>query len=353
MGGVDEGVGGVRVDLEAEVVAEGLAHGGDRGDVLARLDLQLDPGVPLLEVVPDDPDGLLDGVLDAHGHPRGHGIDDPAEIGLEGLAVELEPRVDDGHLERGLRHRVADDMAQMPADGLGGEVVDVEEDRSEPAAGDVDACGHILGGVERGDHRHRFAPPGDLSSIRVERRLDEVAVLLGLPHERGLERGDEGNGHLVEGDRDELHRPGSCFAVGTVEPDHQLRAPHVIGSQRSRSLVRWAEEATRPKGPTMNDYLRSLTARKQKWFGLKLPIKAALAAPVLHPLMRAVAPRVRGIKVGRLPAPDRPHRGGRSCRGGDFVLVDPFRARSPRSSTGARVGAPNLRTRSPSTSWSS
>lgn len=75
----------------------------------------------------------------------------------------------------------------------------------------------------------------------------------------------------------------------------------------------------------MNDYLRSLTARKQKWFGLKLPIKAALAQPVLHPLMRAVAPRVRGIKVGRLPAPIGLTEVAGRAGGGDFVLVGPLR----------------------------
>ncbi len=42
---IDEGVRGVRVDLEPEVVSEGLTYGGHRRDVLARLDLQLDPRV--------------------------------------------------------------------------------------------------------------------------------------------------------------------------------------------------------------------------------------------------------------------------------------------------------------------
>ena len=75
----------------------------------------------------------------------------------------------------------------------------------------------------------------------------------------------------------------------------------------------------------MNDYLRSLTARKQSWFGLKLPIKAALAQPILHPLMRAVAPHVRGVKVGRLPAPIGLTEVAGRAGGADFVLVDPFR----------------------------
>ncbi|MCI4011770.1 FkbM family methyltransferase [Brevibacterium sp. ZH18] len=75
----------------------------------------------------------------------------------------------------------------------------------------------------------------------------------------------------------------------------------------------------------MNDYLSTLKARKQSWFGLKLPVKAALAQPILHPLLRTVAPHVKGIKVGRLPAPI----GLTEVRGragdADFYLVDPFR----------------------------
>lgn len=75
----------------------------------------------------------------------------------------------------------------------------------------------------------------------------------------------------------------------------------------------------------MNDYLRTLKARKQSWFGLKLPVKAALAQPYLHPLLRAVAPHVKNIKIGRLPAPISVTEVRGRSRGTDFYLVDPFR----------------------------
>jgi len=75
----------------------------------------------------------------------------------------------------------------------------------------------------------------------------------------------------------------------------------------------------------MNDYLSSLKARKQTWFGLKLPVKAALAQPIFHPVLRAVAPRINGIKVGRLPAPIGLTEVRGRAGGGDFYLVDPFR----------------------------
>lgn len=75
----------------------------------------------------------------------------------------------------------------------------------------------------------------------------------------------------------------------------------------------------------MNDYLQSLRARKQSWFGLKLPVKAALAQPFLHPVLRTVAPHVNGIKIGRLPAPIGLTEVRGRAGGADFVLVDPFR----------------------------
>jgi FkbM family methyltransferase len=75
----------------------------------------------------------------------------------------------------------------------------------------------------------------------------------------------------------------------------------------------------------MNDYLRSLTARRQSWFGLKLPVKAALAQPFLHPVLRTVAPRVKGLKIGRLPAPIELTEVRGRAGGADFYLVEPFR----------------------------
>ena len=75
----------------------------------------------------------------------------------------------------------------------------------------------------------------------------------------------------------------------------------------------------------MNDYLRTRTARRQSWFGLKLPVKTALAQPYLHPLLRSIAPRVKGLKIGRLPAPIELTEVRGRAGGADFYLVEPFR----------------------------
>ena len=75
----------------------------------------------------------------------------------------------------------------------------------------------------------------------------------------------------------------------------------------------------------MNDHLRTFTARRQSWFGLKLPVKTALAQPAFHPLLRTIAPRIRGLKIGRLPAPiELTEIRGRAGRA-EFILVEPFR----------------------------
>ncbi|WP_420096036.1 FkbM family methyltransferase [Brevibacterium sediminis] len=75
----------------------------------------------------------------------------------------------------------------------------------------------------------------------------------------------------------------------------------------------------------MNDHLRTFTARRQSWFGLKLPVKTALAQPALHPLLRTIAPRIRGLKIGRLPAPIELTEIRGRAGGADFILVEPFR----------------------------
>ena len=80
------------------------------------------------------------------------------------------------------------------------------------------------------------------------------------------------------------------------------------------------------KGVTVvNDHRRSFTARRQSWFGLKLPVKTALAQPALHPMLRTIAPRIRGLKIGRLPAPIELTEIRGRAGGAEFILVEHFR----------------------------
>lgn len=76
----------------------------------------------------------------------------------------------------------------------------------------------------------------------------------------------------------------------------------------------------------MNDYRRSMRARRHSWFGLKRHVKRGLSLPGAHRALRAV---VRGLPssapVGRLPAPAHLTEVRGRVPGGEFVLLAPER----------------------------
>ncbi|GAA5772907.1 hypothetical protein Aros01_09469 [Streptosporangium roseum] len=147
VGGVGEGVGGVGVDLQQEVVAEAFAHRADGGQVPAGFDLQFDPDVALVEVAADGVEQLGDGVHDAHRHPARHPVGGGAQEGGQGLAAGAELGVQDGGLQGGLGHPVALERFQCPVHavgvGVGGQGGD--EEAAQHLGGAVD----VFGGVER------------------------------------------------------------------------------------------------------------------------------------------------------------------------------------------------------------
>lgn len=75
----------------------------------------------------------------------------------------------------------------------------------------------------------------------------------------------------------------------------------------------------------MPDFRSTARARRQRWFGLKRYVKSALSLPGLHLIMRLVAPRVPGVRVGRLPAPRAVREVHGYVHGGQYVLVRPDR----------------------------
>lgn len=75
----------------------------------------------------------------------------------------------------------------------------------------------------------------------------------------------------------------------------------------------------------MPDFRDSDRARRQSWFGLKKYIKTALSLPGVHLAMRLLAPRVRRVRTGRLPAPRRVREVRGYVDGGQYVLLDPHR----------------------------
>jgi FkbM family methyltransferase len=75
----------------------------------------------------------------------------------------------------------------------------------------------------------------------------------------------------------------------------------------------------------VTDFRRSLRGRRQSWFGLKRHVKRLLALPAAHAVLRLVAPRVPGLRIGRLPAPSRIREVTGTADGASFVLVRPDR----------------------------
>jgi FkbM family methyltransferase len=73
------------------------------------------------------------------------------------------------------------------------------------------------------------------------------------------------------------------------------------------------------------DYRRSGAGRRQSWFGLKRPVKAALARPVPHALLRLALRLAPGVDRGRLPAPARLREVRGRADGAEFVMVGPDR----------------------------
>ena len=95
--GVNQGVRGVGVDLEQEVVTEFLSHSRNGFDVLARLDLELDAGVALFHVPANDLEEFGDGVLDSHAHTGWNRVRHATQVVLEGQPRGLQLRVQDRH----------------------------------------------------------------------------------------------------------------------------------------------------------------------------------------------------------------------------------------------------------------
>ena len=118
MGGVRQGVRRVGVDLQGDL-AESLAHRTDRLDVPARLDLELDAAVALLEVVAHGLQQLRDGPMNAHRDAGVDGRAHRAKVRRERFTLGAKLGVEDCHLDRGLGHVMAMDGAQNRANVLG------------------------------------------------------------------------------------------------------------------------------------------------------------------------------------------------------------------------------------------
>ena len=117
--GVVERVGGVRVDLQHQLVTEALAHGSHTLHVETGLDLQLDAQVALVEVAGDLIEQLFDGVGDTDRHASRDAVAHGAEVLGERAPGGAQLGVEHGHLQRRLGHRVALEHGERRADSGG------------------------------------------------------------------------------------------------------------------------------------------------------------------------------------------------------------------------------------------
>ena len=123
--GVGKGVGSVGVDLQ-EDLREAFANGADGFDVMAGLDLELDAAVALREVTADDFDQLGRILVDAD---RDSAVDlgaDCSQVFGQRNTGPSQLGVEDGHLERRLRHRMTVDRVEDLPDLVGGDVTGLE-----------------------------------------------------------------------------------------------------------------------------------------------------------------------------------------------------------------------------------
>ena len=216
VGAVGAAVGGVGVDLERGVGADQVADGGHLLDVVARLDLQLDPYVAVVDVPLHGGEQLVDRVVDADAHPaRDAGGGDAEEVG-ERAVLRTELGVEDGHLQRPLGHRMAVQLGEARSHVGGVERAAGHQPGEQVVDHHVLRAVDVLGGVARVAERHALAPAlGALPSRRLQLAAHEEDVALGLAPEARAERRDQRHGDAAQ--LDSGQRPRRALGHG-VDP---------------------------------------------------------------------------------------------------------------------------------------
>ena len=229
--GIGEGVRGVRIDLQRDGT-EGVPHRGGVGDVAARLDLDLDPHVALVEVPGDGIDEGIRTLLDADGHPARHAIDRRAQVLPERPSLGAEGGVENGEFEPRLHHAVADEGLERRTDIVGAQRAHVEQSRDEPPLRDIPRSSRVLARIQRRGLCDDLAPAVAVGGAGTDH--DDLA------HRFGAERGREGRDerqvqhpqlHRVESDRrgGAGDRHASAYARA-----HFLRRPASLRAAYSR-----------------------------------------------------------------------------------------------------------------------
>ena len=185
------GVGGVGVDLQGHIGSDQVADGGDRLEVEAGLDLQLDADVAVVEVAGDRGQQGVDGRVDADADAARDAVALDAEEVGERAVLGAQLGVEHGHLQRRLGHRVAADRLQDRGDVGRSQGGDVSQARRQHLADHEGRAVDVLRGVGRLVAGDALAPALRRHAVALDLGPHEQDPAAGLGSEAGLERGDE------------------------------------------------------------------------------------------------------------------------------------------------------------------
>ena len=191
-------VGGVGVDLQRRVRPDQPAHSGDRFEVAARLDLQLDADVAVLDVAADRVEQLADRGVDADADATRDPRPPDAEEFGERAPGGAQLGVEDGHLERRLGHRVATNGLEHAGDRRGVEVVHAGESWRQHLPDHERCAVDVLRRVRRLVAGDALPPALGDGAVVLDLGADEQDAPAGLHAEARAERRDEGEPDLAQ-----------------------------------------------------------------------------------------------------------------------------------------------------------
>ena len=164
--GILEPVGGVRVDLQQETIAECAAHCTNGLDVEAGLDLQLDAQIAIVEILLYHPQQVVDRRLNANRDSRSNtGLRRTHETG-KASAFAAKLVVEQRRFEDGFSHEVSADTTHRFVERLGSRPS--RDFRQEELAQDVLATIDVLARVHRLAHRGALSPTDDSVTDHLE-----------------------------------------------------------------------------------------------------------------------------------------------------------------------------------------
>ena len=221
-------IGGVGVHLQGQIrpAVPYRLHGLD---IPTRLDLELYPGIPVVDPGRHAIQQLGDRRLDALGHSDRHPIPPAAQGRLQRMSGPLRLEIPDRILQRGLGHGMTAHGGKQPFAIARGHRPGLQQPRRQVAGHHVQGGAHRFGRIPRSGSGHALPPAGQIPA--AHRRQNGFAVR--LAPKTGLEGVHVGKPDVVQFDA----RNADRLAVTHLE------SPKALGSRSDH-----AASTTRP-GP--------------------------------------------------------------------------------------------------------